>query len=219
MAGLKEIYINLYEHNVTSFKDSEGRFVGYGTIEGDITNLTNLRFNEYNRLNDLSVSVDGSKGVAFVAGGGNDEIRLGAPLATDENILKALTMTGALKFVQEKKEGLDHLILEGGVGFSGGQKQALLLARLLIREPNILLLDEPTAAIDDVAEKELIEQLKGWLDTRTLIIATHRRAVLELVDRIIVLDDGKIIRDIPRQQIVKQQHSHIQHASIAGEQA
>lgn len=148
-----------------------------------------------------------------------ENLTLGAPLATDENILKALTMTGALKFVQEKKEGLDHLILEGGVGFSGGQKQALLLARLLIREPNILLLDEPTAAIDDVAEKELIEQLKGWLDTRTLIIATHRRAVLELVDRIIVLDDGKIIRDIPRQQIVKQQHSHIQHASIAGEQA
>lgn len=148
-----------------------------------------------------------------------ENLTLGAPSATDDDIFRVLTMTGALKSVQEKKEGLDHLILEGGVGFSGGQKQALLLARLLIREPNILLLDEPTASIDDVAEKELIEQLRGWLGTRTLIIATHRRAVLELVDRIIVLDDGKIIRDIPRQQIVKQQHSHIQHASIAGEQA
>lgn len=148
-----------------------------------------------------------------------ENLTLGAPSATDDDIFRVLTMTGALKSVQEKKEGLDHLILEGGVGFSGGQKQALLLARLLIRQSNILLLDEPTASIDDVAEKELIEQLQGWLGTRTLIIATHRRAVLELVDRIIVLNEGKIVMDAPRQQLVKQQHSHIQHASIAGEQA
>ncbi|MFH4233297.1 ATP-binding cassette domain-containing protein, partial [Acinetobacter baumannii] len=90
-----------------------------------------------------------------------ENLTLGAPLATDEDILRALVVTGALPFIQEKKEGLDHLILEGGVGFSGGQKQALLLARLLIRQPNILLLDEPTAAIDDVAEKQLIDHLKG----------------------------------------------------------
>ena len=62
-----------------------------------------------------------------------ENLTLGAPLAKDDDILKALKVTGALGFVQEKKEGLDHLVLEGGVGFSGGQKQALLLSRLLIR--------------------------------------------------------------------------------------
>ena len=133
-----------------------------------------------------------------------ENLTLGAPLARDEDILKVLKVTGALGFVQEKKEGLDHLVLEGGVGFSGGQRQALLLARLLIRQPNILLLDEPTAAIDDVAEKQLIDHLKGWLSNRTLVVATHRRAVLELVDRIIVMNDGKVVMDGPRDQVLNQ---------------
>ncbi len=133
-----------------------------------------------------------------------ENLTLGAPLARDEDILKALKVTGALGFVQEKKEGLDHLVLEGGVGFSGGQKQALLLARLLIRQPNILLLDEPTAAIDDIAEKQLIDHLKSWLSHRTLVVATHRRAVLELVDRIIVMNDGKVVMDGPREQVLNQ---------------
>ena len=133
-----------------------------------------------------------------------ENLTLGAPLANDEEILAALKITGAIHFVQEKKEGLDHIILEGGVGFSGGQRQALLLSRLLIRQPNILLLDEPTASIDDVSEKQFIEHLKGWLGQKTLLVATHRRAVLELVDRIIVVNDGKVVMDGPRDQILNQ---------------
>src|SRR5690606_26947511 len=133
-----------------------------------------------------------------------ENLSLGAPLATDQQILEALQITGAFAFVQEKKEGLDHIILEGGVGFSGGQRQALLLTRLLIRQPKILLLDEPTAAIDDVSEKQLIDHLKSYLSHRTMVVATHRRAVLELVDRIIVVNDGKIVMDGPRDQILNQ---------------
>ena len=143
-----------------------------------------------------------------------ENLTLGAPLASDEEILNALKITGAIHFVQEKKEGLDHMILEGGVGFSGGQKQALLLARLLIRQPNILLLDEPTASIDDVSEKQLIDHLKLWLGQRTMIVATHRRAVLELVDRIIVVHDGKIVMDGPRDQILNQNQP--QQRQVAG---
>ena len=66
------------------------------------------------------------------------------------------------------------------------------------------MLDEPTASIDDVAEKQLIDHLKGWLAHRTLVVATHRRAVLELVDRIIVVNDGKIVMDGPRDQVLNQ---------------
>lgn len=146
-----------------------------------------------------------------------ENLTLGAPLANDEEILAALKITGAINFVQEKKEGLDHIILEGGVGFSGGQKQALLLSRLLIRQPNILLLDEPTASIDDVSEKQFIEHLKGWLGQKTLLVATHRRAVLELVDRIIVINDGKVVMDGPRDQILNQnQNQQPQKVHVVG---
>lgn len=137
-----------------------------------------------------------------------ENLMMGAPLATDQQLLSALEITGALAFVQEKKEGLEHIILEGGVGFSGGQRQALLLTRLLICQPNILLLDEPTASIDDISEKQLIDHLKQWLGNRTLVVATHRRAVLELVDRIIVVNNGKIVMDGPRDQILNGSQSN-----------
>lgn len=131
-----------------------------------------------------------------------ENLTLGAPLASNDQIIRALQITNALEIVEQKKEGLDHLILEGGVGFSGGQKQALLLTRLLLRNPNIVLLDEPTASIDDVSEKVLIQHLKEWLGHRTLVVATHRPAVLQLVDRIIVVHEGKIIKDGPRDAIL-----------------
>ncbi|MCU4424432.1 type I secretion system permease/ATPase [Acinetobacter sp. WU_MDCI_Abxb74] len=132
-----------------------------------------------------------------------ENLKLGAPLATDSDVLKALDLSGALEFLQEKKEGLDYQILEGGAGLSGGQKQALLVARLLIRKPNVLLLDEPTAAFDDVSEKKFIEQLQSRLGNKTLIVATHRRAILELVDRVIVVNNGKIVMDGPKEQVLK----------------
>lgn len=133
-----------------------------------------------------------------------ENLSLGAPLINDDDIIKTLKNIGALQFVQEKKEGLDHVILEGGVGFSGGQRQSLLMARLLLRQPNILLLDEPTAALDEMSEKVLIDHLKQWVGHRTLVVATHRRPVLELVDRIIVVNEGKIVMDGPRDQILSQ---------------
>lgn len=142
-----------------------------------------------------------------------ENLTLGAPLATDAEIVHALKITNALEIVEQKKEGLDHLVLEGGVGFSGGQRQALLLTRLLLRNPNIVLLDEPTASIDDVSEKLLIQHLKEWLGHRTLVVATHRPAVLQLVDRIIVIHDGKIVKDGPRDAILNPNQSKVGGAS------
>jgi ATP-binding cassette subfamily C protein LapB len=144
-----------------------------------------------------------------------ENLTLGAPLASDDDLIQALKMTGAWSFVQDKKEGLDHLVLEGGLGFSGGQRQALLLSRLLIRQPNIVLLDEPTASIDDVAEKQFIDHLMSWMGHRTLIVATHRRAVLALVDRIIVMNEGKIVMDGPRDQILSQSNNQTHPSSGA----
>ncbi len=92
--------------------------------------------------------------------------------------------------------------MEGGLGLSGGQQQSLLLARLLLRQPNVLLLDEPSAALDDNTERLFIAGMKQWLGQRTVLIATHRMAMLELVDRIVVLDNGRIVLDAPKAQAI-----------------
>lgn len=133
-----------------------------------------------------------------------DNLTMGRPLATDEEIHRALVLSGALSFVQKQKNGLNYLITEGGAGLSGGQRQALLLARALITQPQILLLDEPTAWLDEVSERQLIANLGGWLGNRTMVVATHRMPILQLVDRIIVLDQGRIVMDGPRDKILQQ---------------
>ncbi|HFK6079533.1 TPA: type I secretion system permease/ATPase [Enterobacter cloacae] len=134
-----------------------------------------------------------------------DNILMGNPLATDEEIHQALVNSGALEFVRKQKMGLNYLINEGGAGLSGGQRQALLLARALITSPNILLLDEPTAWLDEMSEKQFIQHLQQWLGKRrTLVVATHRLPILDLVDRIIVLENGKVVMDGPRDAILRQ---------------
>lgn len=124
-----------------------------------------------------------------------DDLIMGAPHASDQEILQALALTGAGDFIGKFADGLDHMILEGGLGLSGGQRQSLLLSRLMIRQPHIVLLDEPTASLDEATERQLIHNLDRWAAHRTLIIATHRMSVLSLVNRVIVVDNGQIIVD------------------------
>lgn len=109
-----------------------------------------------------------------------------------------MDMTGASDYLRTLPDGLDHPILEGGLGLSGGQRQSLLLSRLLLRQPNVLLLDEPTASLDETAEKKFIQRMSDWLENRTLVVATHRMSMLNLVDRIIVLENGQILLDDTR---------------------
>lgn len=133
-----------------------------------------------------------------------ENITMGKPLASDDDIQRALVMSGALEFVRQQKNGLNYLIMEGGFGLSGGQRQSLLLARMLLTQPNIVLMDEPTAWMDEISEQRLIVQLQQWIGPRTLVIATHRLAILQLVERIIVLEKGKVVMDGPRDAILQQ---------------
>lgn len=127
-----------------------------------------------------------------------ENITLGAPAASDREIIAAMDMSGALEFVRKLPKGLDHTVLEGGLGLSGGQRQSLLLARLFIRDPNIVLLDEPTASLDELTEKRFISKLQRWAVPRTLILATHRSSTLQLVDRILVVENGQLVLDAPK---------------------
>ncbi len=139
-----------------------------------------------------------------------ENITLGIPHATEDELVRALQLSGAGALVQSLQRGLDHPIMEGGKGLSGGQRQTLLLARTIIREPKVLLLDEPTAWLDDAAEQQLIQQLAPWLRHRTLVVATHRPAVLQWVDRIIVLEGGRVVADGPREQMMRAQNKTAQ---------
>lgn len=124
-----------------------------------------------------------------------DNIRLGAPHASEEEMLQVLAMVGASDFVSHLANGLDYQVLEGGRGLSGGQVQALLLARMLIRRPSVLLLDEPTASMDEGSERHFIRAFDSWSAGRTVVIATHRMRVLDLANRVIVVDQGQVVLD------------------------
>lgn len=131
-----------------------------------------------------------------------ENLKIANPLASDEQILEALRITCADQLVLNQPQGLDLMLRESGLGLSGGQRQTLLLARAILRSPSVLVLDEPTASLDEATEVAIIERLKQWMGNRTLIVATHRYPVLSMVDRIIVIDGGRIVRDGPKDQIL-----------------
>jgi len=124
-----------------------------------------------------------------------ENLTMGAPLADDAEILRALEIVRADQFIGKLQSGLDYRLQEGGAGLSGGQVQALLLARVLMREPTVLLLDEPSAAMDEGTEQHFVERFGSWSRGRTVVIATHRTRLLDLVDRVIVVENGRIAAD------------------------
>lgn len=133
-----------------------------------------------------------------------DNLALGAPDASDARMLELLQQLAGPNALQRMPDGLDQEVQEGGGGLSGGQQRILLLARTLLRAPRILLLDEPGTALDDASEQRVIETLRGFSSDRTLILATHRRNLLQLVDRILVVDGGRIVLDGPREPVLRQ---------------
>jgi ATP-binding cassette, subfamily C, bacterial LapB len=132
-----------------------------------------------------------------------DNIALGKPEASDEEILAAARLSGVESFIAGHPMGYDMPISEGGRSLSGGQKQAIGLARVLIRKPRILFLDEPTAHFDIRSEGEFLERLKAIRGERmTIIISTHRLSLLSLVDRLLLFDSGRLVADGPRDKVL-----------------
>ena len=206
--------------NNINMKIKKGEKIGIiGKVGSGKSTLIKLLMNLY-ETNEGSILVDNTelrqidpvdlrKAIGYVPqepflfmGSIKDNITIGDQFASDEEILKAAKISGVHDFIGKHQAGYDLLVGERGEGLSGGEKQIVTLARALVSDPNILILDEPTNSMDDLSENIFKRNLKSIIENKTLILITHKPSMLSLVDRLIVINDGKIIADGQKEQII-----------------
>lgn len=132
-----------------------------------------------------------------------ENIALGNPYADDRAILQAAHAAGALEFIKSHPAGFGRQVGEGGKNLSGGQRQVVTIARTLLQQPDILVLDEPTNSMDNTTENIFRQRLAEVTKEQTLLLITHRSSMLTLVDRLIVLDAGNVIADGPKEAVLE----------------
>jgi ATP-binding cassette subfamily C protein LapB len=132
-----------------------------------------------------------------------DNIAFGAPHLDDEAVIRAAGIAGVSEFLRVHPHGYDLQVGERGMSLSGGQRQAVVVARALVLDPPIVVLDEPTSHMDNSTEAAMKERLEPVLAGKTVLLITHRSSMLSLVDRLIVLDRGKVVADGPKDEVVQ----------------
>ena len=146
--------------------------------------------------------------VVLLSGSIRDNIALGDPAVSDAAVLRAAQLSGAHDFIGALARGYDVPLADRGEGLSGGQRQAIAVARALVRPKPILVFDEPTSAMDNVTENALINRIEAELADRTMVFVTHRQSMLRLATRIIVIDGGRIARSGSRDVILQSLAAH-----------
>ncbi len=132
-----------------------------------------------------------------------ENIALGAPFADDEMILRAARIAGVDEFTSKHPQGLDMPVGERGASLSGGQRQSIGIARALLLDPPILIFDEPTSSMDNTTEGRFKTRMQTLLPNKTMILVTHRASLLTLVDRLLVMDGGRIVADGPKGEVME----------------
>ncbi|HVJ00185.1 MAG TPA: type I secretion system permease/ATPase [Sphingomonas sp.] len=140
----------------------------------------------------------------LLSGSVRENIALERPGIDDTEMLRAAQLSGTHAFMGQLANGYDLKLADRGDGLSGGQRQSIAIARALAGSPPILVFDEPTSAMDQMSEAQLIERLAGELKDRTVLLITHRPSLLRLVDRVIIIDKGKVAGDGPRDKVLQQ---------------
>ncbi|MDW6026547.1 type I secretion system permease/ATPase [Mesorhizobium sp. BAC0120] len=190
---------------IGSGKTTIGRLLGrlYLPTSGDLL-IDGIDVRQYHPAEIRSaVGIAGQTGDLF-SGTIKENLLMAKPDASDEEIIAAARQSGVDEFVSRHPRGYDMNVGERGSSLSGGQKQAVAIARLLIAKPKIVFLDEPSGSMDLASERLLIRQLSQAFDSdTTIIISTHRFSMLELVDRLIVVDQGRVIADGPKAQVIQ----------------
>jgi ATP-binding cassette subfamily C protein LapB len=131
-----------------------------------------------------------------------ENIVLAHPLADDAAVLRAAELACLDGFINHHPKGFDLLVGERGDSLSGGQRKAVAIARAAIHEPPILLMDEPTGSMDHSTEAVVRSKLREFAVGKTLLVVTHTTSMLEIVDRILVMDNGKVVADGPRDEVM-----------------
>jgi ATP-binding cassette subfamily C protein LapB len=170
-----------------------------GHVRIDDTNITQLHHIDVRR----NIGCVPQDNVLFY-GSIRDNITLGRPLSDDHDVLEAAHRSGVTVFTQQDPAGLERQVGEGGQLLSGGQRQSIAIARAILGRPPVLLLDEPTSAMDNRTEMHIKNLLKQLTKRETLILITHKTSMLDVVDRVIVMEKGSIIADGPKEQVLNE---------------
>jgi len=141
--------------------------------------------------------------ITLLFGSIKDNITLGSRHAEDGAVLNAAEIAGVTQFTNRHPAGFDMPVGERGAGLSGGQRQSVAVARALLLAPPVYIMDEPTNSMDNSSEEAFKQRFAGQLHHRTLILVTHRASLLTLVDRLIVMDGGRIVADGPKEQVLE----------------
>lgn len=206
--------------NGISFKLKPGEHVGViGAVGSGKTTIERLLLNLY-QPTEGSVQIDGTdvrqvdpadlrRNIGVVQqnpylfyGSVRDNITLGHETVPEAAIVRAAELAGVMDFLRDSEAGLDTPVGERGEMLSGGQRQAIAIARALLYDPPILIMDEPTASIDPASERRLYKHLENLTQGKTLLLITHRSAVLGLVDKLILMDKGNMVDFGDRKEVL-----------------
>jgi ATP-binding cassette subfamily C protein LapB len=144
-----------------------------------------------------------SQDITLFSGSIRDNIILGARDVDDNAILEAADLAGVSEIVKKHEMGFDLPVGEQGRSLSGGQRQSVALARAILLDPPLLVLDEPTSSMDNRTEQRIKDRLQEIMKGKSLILITHRASMLQLVDRIVVIDNGNIVADGPKESVLE----------------
>lgn len=207
--------------NHLNFTIEPGERVGIiGAVGSGKTTIERLLINLYQPSNG-SVQIDGTdvrqidpgdlrRNVGAVQqspqlffGSVRQNITMGHETAPDRAVLRAAEMSGVTEFLRDSAAGLDTQVGERGEALSGGQRQAVAIARALLYDPPILILDEPTASMDPASENRLKQRLMELCRNKTTILITHKGAMLSLVDKLILIDRGRLVAYGPKDEVIR----------------
>jgi ATP-binding cassette subfamily C protein LapB len=144
-----------------------------------------------------------SQDIMLFRGTVKENITLRATHATDGSMIRAAQISGASEFIRKHPKGYEMPIGERGLGLSGGQRQSIGIARAFLLDAPIMLLDEPSNAMDQITEANLLKKLTKALEEKTSLIVTQKMTLLQIVERVIVIDNGKIVIDAPKEEAIK----------------